>query len=83
MKIYWKSVRFICDIYKENLQNGEALPSAKIEQHGLASELVDEADQLLESQSPVEILKFVKEIESQLRNDISVQQQEKYWKSLL
>ena len=49
MRIYWKSVRFICDIYKENLQNGEAVPSTSIDQHGLAPELVEEADRILES----------------------------------
>ena len=45
----------------------------KIGQYGMAEELVAEADELLESQSPVELLKFIKEIESQLKSDVSVQ----------
>lgn len=49
----------------------------------MAEELLVEADEILESQSPVELLKFIKEIESQLRSDVSVQAQEKYWSSLL
>jgi hypothetical protein len=84
MRMYWKCVRFLCEVFEDCTENGLVYPAGnslnlfKEE----PNELEDEAEQLLSSQTPVEMLKFIKEIETNMQTDQSLEPQKRYWTAL-
>ena len=75
MRMYWKCVRFMCEVFEDCTENGIAYPagnSLKLFKEE-PNELEDEAEQLLSAQTPVEMLKFIKEIETNMQTDQSLE----------